>query len=384
MFRRLSQQLKSPLNDAVVTPFGTRHIDMIPLFNASRFAVATGRGSGIGVKRQQRGKGEKLIDSGNTKSPSTRDKRAPRQRRSATKNSDEFAEIHAKESHEESWDDDSYDARDTDVVGGSDDMLPQTSHRRSVTATNDELEEYEAEYEPDEEEPGACSTEADSVAVNTAASSNEEESRYLKVRFPELAAEYDQEKNSEPMGEVLVDSARVVWWKCAECGVGWRSGVFVRTCLRTKCPQCEQTRNPRLGARFVQLWDHSLNDPCVDPKMVSASSNKSAYWRCSSCGTGFQARIKDMASEKAKCPSCSMLNLHADFNKPENGWLQEWHPLKNGDLQPSQVEPTDPTKLWWLCMACGHEWEATLAARLSKSRRTKGKECPVCHGKGKG
>ncbi|KAG8342653.1 hypothetical protein TRVL_06520 [Trypanosoma vivax] len=210
-----------------------------------------------------------------------------------------------------------------------------------------------------------------------------QESRYLKDCFPDLAAEYDADANGQPLSEVLADSALVVSWKCLECEFKWKSGVFVRTCLRTKCPQCEQERNPRLAVHLVQLWDHSLNDPCVDPKTVTASSSKSAYWRCSNCGMSYQARIKDMASEKAKCPSCSMLSLHADFSKGENNLLQEWHPIKNGDLLPSQIQPTDPTKLWWLCMACGHEWEATLAARLSKSRRARGKGCPVCHGKGR-
>ncbi|RNF03895.1 hypothetical protein TraAM80_05493 [Trypanosoma rangeli] len=257
---------------------------------------------------------------------------------------------------------------------------PRTRQRQSssrAVPNDDALDDDDEVGEDDKDASGGASTVEDAVP------SLGEESRFLKDRFPDLAAEYDTEANQLPLDKVVFDGAQVASWKCVECGFKWKSGIFVRTCLRTKCPQCEKERNPCLDGRFVQLWDHSLNDPCIDPKGVVASSNKSAFWRCPSCGTSFQARIKDMVADKAKCPSCSLLNLHADFSKDENGLLQEWHPLKNGDLQPSQVKPTDHTKLWWLCMACGHEWEATLAARLTRSRRTKGKECPVCHGKGK-
>ncbi|RNF13996.1 uncharacterized protein Tco025E_05972 [Trypanosoma conorhini] len=257
---------------------------------------------------------------------------------------------------------------------------PRRRGRRASSSAAPNEHALDGEDEADEEDRGASggrSNAEDSVPALDV------ESRFLKDRFPDLAAEYDTEANQTPLEEVVVDSAQVASWKCVGCGFKWRSGVFVRTCLRTRCPLCEKERNPCLGGRLVQLWDHSLNDPCIDPKAVVASSNKSAYWRCPSCATSFQARIKDMVSDKAKCPSCSLLNLHADFSKDENGLLQEWHPLKNGDLQPSQVKPTDHTKLWWLCMACGHEWEATLAARLTRTRRAKGKECPVCHGKGR-
>ncbi|EKG04567.1 hypothetical protein TCSYLVIO_004373 [Trypanosoma cruzi] len=254
---------------------------------------------------------------------------------------------------------------------------PRSRQSSARTVANDNL--LDEEEEAGDEERGAS---AGTSAVE-GSSPTLEEGRLLEDRFPDLAAEYDTDLNHVPLAEVVVDSAQVASWKCVECGFKWESGVFVRTCLRTKCPQCEKERNPRLGGRFVQLWDHSLNDPCIDPKAVAASSNKTAFWHCPSCGNSYQARIKDMVADKANCPSCSLLSIHADFSKDENGLLQEWHPLKNGDLQPSQVKPNDHTKLWWLCMACGHEWEATLAARLTRTRRAKGKECPVCHGRGK-
>lgn len=51
----------------------------------------------------------------------------------------------------------------------------------------------------------------------------------------------------------------------------------------------------------------------------------------------------------------------------------QWHPLKNGVLEPSDVSAGSNRKIWWLG-ACGHEWEA------SASKRSSGRGCPYCSG----
>lgn len=50
---------------------------------------------------------------------------------------------------------------------------------------------------------------------------------------------------------------------------------------------------------------------------------------------------------------------------------REWHPMKNGDLKPSDVLPNSNKKSWWLG-ACGHEWEAVISTRKN------GVGCPYC------
>jgi hypothetical protein len=51
--------------------------------------------------------------------------------------------------------------------------------------------------------------------------------------------------------------------------------------------------------------------------------------------------------------------------------VKEWHPSRNGDLNPSNVTPGSGKKVWWIC-AEGHEWEATVKSRM------KGNDCPFC------
>jgi len=51
--------------------------------------------------------------------------------------------------------------------------------------------------------------------------------------------------------------------------------------------------------------------------------------------------------------------------------VKEWHPSANGDLTPRSVKIGYSKKVWWLCVE-GHEWQATIKARLRTN------DCPIC------
>lgn len=51
---------------------------------------------------------------------------------------------------------------------------------------------------------------------------------------------------------------------------------------------------------------------------------------------------------------------------------KEWHPTRNGDLNPRNVTPGSGKKVWWIC-AQGHEWEATIYSR------NRGSGCSSCN-----
>ena len=53
----------------------------------------------------------------------------------------------------------------------------------------------------------------------------------------------------------------------------------------------------------------------------------------------------------------------------------EWHPEKNGDLDPAKITHGSNRKVWWVCRA-GHEWESTVYNRAQL-----GKGCPYCSGR---
>jgi hypothetical protein len=51
---------------------------------------------------------------------------------------------------------------------------------------------------------------------------------------------------------------------------------------------------------------------------------------------------------------------------------KEWHPTRNGDLNPRNVTPGSGKKVWWICSS-GHEWQAAVYSR------SRGSGCPVCN-----
>ncbi len=52
--------------------------------------------------------------------------------------------------------------------------------------------------------------------------------------------------------------------------------------------------------------------------------------------------------------------------------LGELHPARNGDRDPARLGSGSEHKLWWLCQACGHEWQSAAATRSA------GSGCPRC------
>ncbi len=56
--------------------------------------------------------------------------------------------------------------------------------------------------------------------------------------------------------------------------------------------------------------------------------------------------------------------------------LSEWHPEKNGNLDPTKITHGSDKKVWWICRACGREWEASVSNRTIHSSG-----CPYCSGR---
>ena len=51
---------------------------------------------------------------------------------------------------------------------------------------------------------------------------------------------------------------------------------------------------------------------------------------------------------------------------------KEWHPTRNGNLNPRNVTPGSGKKVWWICIS-GHEWQAPVYSR------SRGSGCPLCN-----
>ena len=81
----------------------------------------------------------------------------------------------------------------------------------------------------------------------------------------------------------------------------------------------------------------------------------------------------DLQPKQGQWLSCLQQNKHTGFTNlaSERNLIKEWHPVKNGALNPRDIKPGYNRKVWWICEN-GHEWQATI------NRRLRDGGCPSC------
>ena len=128
----------------------------------------------------------------------------------------------------------------------------------------------------------------------------------LETVNPEIAKEWDYEKNTLLPSEVTRCSGKVVWWKC-EKGHSWKITVSSRT-KGSGCPYCcnqkilagyndLQTLEPEIASE----WDYDKNK--LKPSEVAAYSNKKFWWKCQN-GHSWKSAISGRTKGGQGCPYC--------------------------------------------------------------------------------
>jgi hypothetical protein len=206
---------------------------------------------------------------------------------------------------------------------------------------------------------------------------------------PTLMAEWHPSKNGSIQPETVAAYSNTnVWWLCtlkSDCpqvheweaspnsrssgsGCSWCSGHLV-------CPCRSVAANPTLLAE----WHPSKNDS-LQPETVAAYSGAKVWWLCTlkpGCADGCPQVHEWEASPAyrsnfSKCKWCSGHLICPCRSVAANPTLKaEWHPSKNGSLQPETVAPKSGKRVWWLCKK-RHVWNTTVASR------SKGSGCPRC------
>lgn len=134
----------------------------------------------------------------------------------------------------------------------------------------------------------------------------------LEAGFPELASEWDFEKNSFGPSEVRPFSTLEVNWKCKN-GHIWRQSVWKRAMHGKKCKGCNSLAfsNPDVAAE----WSDK-NFP-LTPYDISRANGKIFWWKCSQ-GHEWQAAVNARTKRlrATGCPHCSSVkNQHNSQSK---------------------------------------------------------------------
>ena len=205
----------------------------------------------------------------------------------------------------------------------------------------------------------------------------------LLLNDPKLASEWHPTRNGYLTADkVTVVSGKRVWWKCPKGDDHeWVSSVGDR--YKGSCPFCTGKRASKdynlkvLNPEVSKQWHPNKNGE-LKPENVSPNSGKKVWWKCPEGEDHQWESLVSNRNRNSGCPFCSGRYASSTNNllltHPE--LVKEWHPTKNGDLTPKDINQGSVKKVWWLCSKDdNHEWESTV------NNRTNGTGCPVCLGR---
>lgn len=133
--------------------------------------------------------------------------------------------------------------------------------------------------------------------------------RSLQTEYPEIASEWDYEKNDKTPSTVSPHSDIEAWWRCKE-NHSYRARIDHRTREQSGCPYCAgklpikgendfETKYPALAKE----WDYANNEKL--PSDYLPFSNKSVSWVCPICGQSYKRKIVERTSQGFACPDCT-------------------------------------------------------------------------------
>lgn len=133
----------------------------------------------------------------------------------------------------------------------------------------------------------------------------------LKTLFPDIAKEWDYEKNGSLKPEmILPGSERKIWWICPK-GHSYQTLPRIRTQNHSGCPICKNLKTltgyndlATLHPELVKEWDYSKNVG-LSPYTTNGGggSHKKVWWKCKN-GHSWQAALSSRIRLKTGCPIC--------------------------------------------------------------------------------
>ena len=199
----------------------------------------------------------------------------------------------------------------------------------------------------------------------------------LATTHPKLAEEWHPTKNGDlkPV-DFTKGSHDEVWWIC-EIGHEYKSAIYSRV-AGNGCPYCAgkkvlpgyndlATTHPKLA----EEW-HPTKNGNVKPTDVTYGSKNKFWWLCAK-GHAYRASVQERVRGRG-CSICAGKRVQKGCNYLATTHpviAKDWHPTKNGYLNPTDVSAYSNINVWWLCNR-GHEYPAFIYSR------TNGSGCPYC------
>ncbi|MDP7365999.1 MAG: zinc-ribbon domain-containing protein [Candidatus Pacebacteria bacterium] len=198
----------------------------------------------------------------------------------------------------------------------------------------------------------------------------------LASSYPEIAEQWNYKKNrsTSPL-KVIAGGTKKYWWVCKN-NHEWQATTEKRIAGRN-CPYCAnrvvgygndlKSNYPDIAAQ----WNYKKNN--ILPEKILPHSGKKYWWICEN-NHEWEAS-PDKRLNGSCCPYCAnrKIGYGNDLQSLYPEIANQWHPIKNGNLEPSKVVPGSGKKVWWICER-KHEWQAMVHVRAIRGDG-KCKEC---------
>lgn len=209
----------------------------------------------------------------------------------------------------------------------------------------------------------------------------------LATRNPEVAQLWDAHLNQGvTASEVGAGSGKKGWWRCAKISSHtWQRVIAEMNSGKSDCPYCSGSRVevgstdlPSVHPDLIREWDFEANEG-QSPVGVPTGSHLIVHWKCSkSKRHKWTAAVGKRAAGQG-CPYCAGRIVDQGVNDlatANTKLAAEWHPTRNGQLEPNQLHVGSHKKIWWQCSKDpSHEWQAQVVSRH------RGNGCPICSGR---
>ena len=197
--------------------------------------------------------------------------------------------------------------------------------------------------------------------------------------YPHVVKEWHPTKNGTlTPADVVASSHTKRWWICENGHVTSKS-PHNRCINDLSCKKCKGPISGRTVSEFPEyaiLWSTERNE--ITPEDCPAGRNEKYWWKCPEADDHYwEAAPIDVIGQGQGCAVCAGKQVAPSTSLavcfPEIA--KEWHPSKNDNVSPSDVNKGSGAQIWWMCDR-GHEWVNTPYNRTRDGAR---EDCPECH-----
>lgn len=201
----------------------------------------------------------------------------------------------------------------------------------------------------------------------------------LKTMYPEIAADWDYEKNQFSPEHYKVNANKKVWWICPDGHPSYQRTIRERVLERDKnCPICMNTGvvagiNDALShyPKLKKIWDYKGNVG-KGPGEISFKYQRKIDCTCTK-GHHWNEYLSALINADFTCAHCEDRKPLLGFNTlidlyPDIAADWDYDDPHNQSVTPDLVTTTKGVQYAWICQECGNTYLASIPDRLKNKK----------------